>query len=49
VILVPVTGGTFDKEYNGSLPPGTHIAIHGRCFSWNGVRKNRETGMFEPC
>ena len=30
------------------LPAGVYIAMNGRCFSWDGVRKNRETGVFEP-
>jgi L-asparaginase len=30
------------------LPPGVYIAMNGRYFSWDRVRKNRETGVFEP-
>ena len=30
-----------------ALPPGVYIAMNGRCFPWNNVRKNRKTGMFE--
>jgi hypothetical protein len=25
-----------------------YIAMNGRHFPWNAVRKNRETGVFEP-
>src|SRR5438094_6760430 len=30
-----------------ALPPGVYIAIHGQCFPWDRVRKNRERGEFE--
>lgn len=30
-----------------SLPPGVYLAMNGRCFSWDEVRKNRSTGYFE--
>ncbi|MCS7037640.1 MAG: asparaginase domain-containing protein [Saprospiraceae bacterium] len=29
------------------LPPGVYIAMNGRYFHWNNVRKNRQTGSFE--
>lgn len=29
------------------LPPGVYIAMNGRCFDWDKVRKNRSTGLFE--
>jgi len=29
------------------LPPGIYIAMNGRYFNWNNVRKNRQTGNFE--
>ncbi len=29
------------------LPPGVYIAMNGRYFYWNNVRKNRQTGSFE--
>jgi L-asparaginase len=29
------------------LRPGVYIAMNGRCFNWDSVRKNRETGVFE--
>ncbi len=28
------------------MPPGVYIAMHGECFNWDDVRKNRETGYF---
>jgi L-asparaginase len=31
-----------------SLEPGVYIAMNGRCFHWDDVRKNREAGVFEP-
>lgn len=31
-----------------SMPPGVYIAMHGECFDWDNVRKNRETGYFVP-
>ena len=30
-----------------SLPPGVYIAMNGRYFNWDNVRKNRKTGFFE--
>ena len=29
-----------------TMPPGVYIAMHGECFDWNNVRKNKETGYF---
>jgi len=29
------------------LPPGVYIAMNGRCYPWDKVRKNRSTGFFE--
>ena len=29
------------------LPPGVYIAMNGKCFPWNRVRKNRDRGEFE--
>lgn len=29
------------------LPPGVYVAMNGRYFDWNKVRKNRQTGFFE--
>ncbi len=53
--MVPYKFGSSDGLFNlGSalafvqtLPPGVYIAMNGRCFPWNGVRKNREKGVFE--
>lgn len=30
-----------------SLPPGVYVAMNGRWFPWDRVRKNRESGIFE--
>ncbi|MGH7503699.1 MAG: asparaginase domain-containing protein [Longimicrobiales bacterium] len=54
--MVPYAFGSSDGLFNlGSalsfvqvLPPGVYIAMNGRWFPWNDVRKNRETGAFEP-
>jgi len=54
--MVPYAFGSSDGLFNlGSalsfvqvLPPGVYIAMNGRCFTWDRVRKNRETGVFEP-
>jgi L-asparaginase len=53
--MVPYAFGSSDGLFNlGSalsfvqvLPPGVYIAMNGRHFPWNGVRKNRQTGVFE--
>ena len=53
--MVPYAFGSSDGLFNlGSalsfvqaLPPGVYVAMNGRAFKWNEVRKNRETGMFE--
>ncbi len=53
--MVPYAFGSSDGLFNlGSalsfvqaLPPGVYIAMNGRCFEWDRVRKNRETGVFE--
>ena len=53
--MVPIAFGSSDGLFNlGSalsfvqvLPAGVYVAMNGRCFSWNDVRKNRETGRFE--
>ena len=54
--MVPYAFGSSDGLFNlGSalsfaqvLPPGVYVAMNGRCFEWDAVRKNRETGVFEP-
>jgi L-asparaginase len=53
--MIPYKFGSSDGLFNlGSalafvqtLPPGVYIAMNGRCFPADRVRKNRETGMFE--
>jgi len=53
--MVPYKFGSSDGLFNlGSalalvqtLPPGVYIAMNGRWFPWDGVRKNRERGIFE--
>ena len=53
--MIPYAFGSSDGLFNlGSalsfvqaLPAGVYIAMNGRCFTWDRVRKNRETGTFE--
>jgi L-asparaginase len=53
--MVPYAFGSSDGMFNlGSalsfvqvLSPGVYVAMNGRCFPWDNVRKNRETGAFE--
>ena len=53
--MVPYAFGSSDGLFNlGSalsfvqaLPPGVYIAMNGRCFEWDRVRKNRDSGTFE--
>ena len=53
--MVPYAFGSSDGLFNlGSalsfaqvLPPGVYVAMNGRQFAWDRVRKNRETGVFE--
>jgi L-asparaginase len=53
--MVPYAFGSSDGLFNlGSalsfaevLPPGVYIAMNGQHFSWDRVRKNRESGVFE--
>jgi L-asparaginase len=53
--MIPYAFGSSDGLFNlGSalsfaqvLPPGVYLAMNGRHFAWNRVRKNRETGVFE--
>ncbi len=53
--MVPYAFGSSDGLFNlGSalsfaqvLPAGVYVAMNGRHFAWNRVRKNRETGVFE--
>ena len=53
--MIPYAFGSSDGLFNlGSalsfvqaLPAGVYIAMNGRCFDWNRVRKNRASGTFE--
>ncbi len=53
--MVPYAFGSSDGLFNlGSalsfvqvLAPGVYIAMNGRHFHWDAVRKNRQTGVFE--
>ena len=53
--MIPYAFGSSDGLFNlGSalsfvqaLPHGVYIAMNGRYFTWNNVRKNRERGEFE--
>jgi L-asparaginase len=53
--MVPYAFGSSDGLFNlgsalsfvQSLPPGVYIAMNGRCFDWDAVRKNRDEGVFE--
>ena len=53
--MIPYAFGSSDGLFNlGSalsfvqaLPPGVYVAMNGRWFDWDKVRKNRETGTFE--
>jgi L-asparaginase len=53
--MIPIKFGSSDGLFNlGSalafvqtLSPGVYVAMNGRYFHWNNVRKNKETGMFE--
>jgi L-asparaginase len=53
--MIPYAFGSSDGLFNlGSalsfvqiLPPGVYVAMNGRYFQWDRVRKNRETGVFE--
>ncbi len=53
--MVPYTFGSSDGMFNlgtalafvQALEPGVYVAMNGRCFRWDSVRKNRELGVFE--
>lgn len=53
--MVPFAFGSSDGLFNlGSalsfaqvLPPGVYVAMNGRWFAWDDVRKNRALGVFE--
>jgi len=54
--MIPYKFGSSDGMFNlgsalsfaQSLPPGVYVAMNGRYFLWNNVRKNRRRGEFEP-
>jgi L-asparaginase len=53
--MIPYKFGSSDGFFNlgcslafvQTLPPGVYVAMNGRCFTSDNVRKNRETGQFE--
>lgn len=53
--MIPYAFGSSDGLFNlGSalsfaqtLPPGVYLAMNGKYFTWDNVRKNRERGEFE--
>jgi L-asparaginase len=53
--MIPYKFGSSDGLFNlGSalafvqtLAPGVYVAMNGRCFRWDNVKKNRKTGEFE--
>jgi len=53
--MVPYTFGSSDGFFNlgtafafvQTLPIGVYIAMNGRYFEWNNVRKNKKEGIFE--
>jgi L-asparaginase len=53
--MIPIKFGSSDGLFNlGSalafvqtLPVGIYVAMNGRYFHWDNVRKNKQTGMFE--
>lgn len=53
--MIPIKFGSSDGLFNlGSalafaqtLPHGVYVAMNGRYFNWDNVRKNKQTGMFE--
>ena len=54
--MIPIAFGSSDGLFNlggaltavQALPAGVYITMNGRIFPWDNVRKNRETGVFEP-
>ena len=53
--MIPYTFGSSDGMFNlgtalafvQTLEPGVYIAMNGKYFTWNRVRKNRQLGAFE--
>ena len=54
--MIPYKFGSSDGMFNlgtamafvQTLTPGVYVAMNGRCFAWNRVRKNKKKGIFEP-
>ncbi len=53
--MIPYKFGSSDGLFNlgaalafvQTLPHGVYVAMNGKCFDWQNVRKNRKTGVFE--
>ena len=53
--MIPIVFGSSDGLFNlgaalafvQALPHGVYIAMNGKLFNWDNVRKNREKGIFE--
>ena len=53
--MIPYKFGSSDGLFNlgsalafvQSLPKGVYVAMNGKFFKWDNVRKNRQTGQFE--
>ena len=53
--MVPYKFGSSDGLFNlgsalafvQSLPTGVYVAMNGRCFDWDNVKKNKASGIFE--
>ncbi len=53
--MIPIAFGSSDGLFNlgGALsvsqvlPSGVYVAMNGRVFDWDNVRKNRDSGVFE--
>ncbi len=54
--MIPIAFGSSDGLFNlgGALTavqvlaPGVYVTMNGRVFPWDNVKKNRDTGVFEP-
>jgi L-asparaginase len=53
--MIPIKFGSSDGLFNlgsalafaQSLPAGVYVAMNGRFFNWDNVRKNKQSGVFE--
>jgi L-asparaginase len=53
--MIPIKFGSSDGLFNlggalafvQTLPTGVYVAMNGRYFTWDNVRKNKQTGRFE--